>query len=482
MRIVALALASSLAAGALAQFDLPGLPRIPGLSEALRKSFATPPVFTTGMDDGVIGLTYLDDWLPEEFEEGRANLLREADRVDGQWRMGPGRYIADIQSFCGKGYSYGPTKGMGYIEAAWEGRHAALIQRVVDRYSAQDAITQRQAQVLIWGILAKTKPSKMQGEARVAALALLKPEEIAELESGALEYLNNRLMGELMKPVDRALKPLYDAENSVRRIVSSANQPYNELERLMVLEAPADSRTLVPRNRWTYHPNGFVMRFRPSGYRRMKLEIVVPHAPQIVRDELNRITRLETSPGWISEVEYNDEVMPVVHDELDAIAYPFKKVTLRAPDGEDGPRVHVVENEGWTFVQKRDTKLPALIASIGPRIQPGWFTRVRERAQRAREFRERQEEAQRQAERMNRILGGNASSDDFMDQGHYRDGLDTLRGSSGDRLGWIAEHHVRQSEALIFATNQIATLNPNGGVAQPAAGGHQRLLMSSQNY
>ncbi len=482
---MAFAFGLALSAGAFAQITIPK-PPIPNINLGSLRDllFKEEAPLTSSMKDTVVGLTYMDGYELS----GQITLTNDMRNAKGTWTLKPGHYTVDIQSFCGRGYSYGPTRGMGYVEGPWKGLRKDILQNVVRRYAQQTAISQEDTQLLIWSILAKTKPSKMRGPAKAAAVALLKPEEIASLEAKALDFLEDRVMRDVLGPVDRAMRPLYEAENNMRRAFYDANRPFRDFEALAMreVEGGKEPTTDIPRGRWNYHPSGYMMRYFPKGYSCTTVEVVVPHIPKIDRDAKGRIVRLECPPGWISEVEYNDELSPVNSpDGSGRVAYPFKLIRLIAPDKENPGQnlMQEFKDTGWCFVENPKEE-NMLLAALRPK-QSGWFERWRDRAERIQEYRDRAEEAQRQAERMDRVLGGNASPDDFFDTGHYRDGLDAATsGSTGDRLGWIGEHHMRQSEALIFATGRIESLgegtemDPSEGVMLPANPGSQTLLGS----
>ena len=65
----------------------------------------------------------------------------------------------------------------------------------------------------------------------------------------------------------------------MRRMLSGGSS-YSDLERVAVLAGVAPigegSLTNIPANRWSRHPDGYWVRFDPSGYSQTKVEIYVP--------------------------------------------------------------------------------------------------------------------------------------------------------------------------------------------------------------
>lgn len=468
---------------AVAQFPPVNPPRLPSINiPGLRDLMQSPAPLTTTFDQATEGLEFLDGWNPELYGAYRA--LSETVKTETGWELSPGSYTGVIHTFCAHAGTRGPSQGLGYVYAPYQGARAELLKNIMRRYPAS-GVEQSDTQRLVWAILARAKMNSLQGGAREAALRLMEPGEIAMLESGGLDFLDDRIMRELMGPVDAALRPIHQAENQLRGMLYQANRPFAELERVAVLPPIEDpSEFLIQGGRWLWHPDGYLIRYRPQGYSRTTVEIVVPRPAQIIRDSKNRITRINMADGWYSEVEYDDTVMPQsVPDEPNLRAFKFKRITWGAPPNENGPREFSVEDEGWTFVTNPQlSRFEELWASLNIR-QDGWFDNAVGRLRHGRERWDQMQEARRQTERLDRILRGESRDEDFLDMGHYRDGLNTVRGSQADRVNWIAEHHTRQTEALMSATNIISRLgegnahfDPSDTLIMPANRSSQRLM------
>lgn len=86
-------------------------------------------------------------------------------------------------------------------------------------------------------------------------------------------------------------------------------------------------------------------------------------------------------------------------------------------------------------------------------------------------------------------MRGDASADDFLDTGHYRDGIEAATsGDPSERMEWIAEHHARQNEALLHGINVLESLpdgtevDPSDRVALPGHRGSQRLVAGTRTW
>jgi len=474
----------------VAQIKLPGGGGIKiDLGSGLENLFKAESPLTTSPKDMYEGLHTLDGWNPD------FKILTNADKTGGKFILKPGAYRMTLHAFCGKGYAKGPSKGMGYGVADWKGKQADILQKLVRKYDPA-TVPQNEAQMLIWSILARVKPSKMNQHMQAQLALLVEPKDIARLEGYSLDSLSEEAMAKLQGKVDDSMRPFYNAENQFRGMMYQATQNFGDIERLMV---PIDENlpSSINQGRWIPHPKGYLFRMIPHGYPRFDYEVVVPEKPKITRDDKGRITRLECPAGFISEVEYDDNVAPFkVPDEAKLVGYAIKKVRYINPGFHPGesPNSKEFDVRGCvlkgTYSGKKKKSAPTsfmgLLASIAPGFQEGGLDRWRDRYETGRGAYDDYQEYRGYYDRYRRIEGGTASADDFLDTSHYTDGL--WSAITGGGLGWIAEHHARQAEALAAATQAIdrlpgdTTVDPSDGIGMPGNPGGQRALLSSRIF
>lgn len=505
MKIIVTCVALCLAFATSSQINLPGGQRFPDINiPGLEKLFKEDPPLTTSLNDKVFELSFLDGWNPKNFQK----LTDENLTANGTWKLNPGYYEFHIQTYCAHAATYGPSQGMGYVTGFYKGKQAKLLQDIMKRSVKFRDLPQTNIQELVWAILAKAKPKNLQGGARKAAETLLTKEEIDKLNGSGLDFLENRIMNQLLSKFDAALRPIYEAENKMRGLLYKANQPFEELERIAVLVPREDLPTTIPKGRWNLNPNGYAVRFFPKGYSQTIMQVAVPHKFRVTRDSIGRIIKLEGPPGYISEVEYDDEEpgIPCPEDNQ-LIAYKFKRIVLTAPNPNDAsqPRTAEFKNTGWTFVMKKpgmektlyQNHVYNLLAMNNSRdfvssitSQGGWFQRWRERYQTYRDLREPYDQInsyRTSYDRFGRYSEGRWSSEEFFDRGHYVQGLEygTL-GSPSDRVDWIVDHHMSQNEALLEAITVLDTLPTESDAADyvivPGNRGSQRLLGSGRSF
>ena len=114
-------------------------------------------------------------------------------------------------------------------------------------------IPQQKIQQLLWAIIARAKFEDLQGDIKAVASQLLTPRQLAGLNRNALDVL-------------------------------SGNAPLGPGSRE------------VPSGRWSVHPDGYYVRYLPSGYSSTRVEIYVPQGSPSVGKEYDPATHIAV-PG-----------------------------------------------------------------------------------------------------------------------------------------------------------------------------------------
>lgn len=476
------------AAASSAQIKLPGgnrLPdlKIPGLDSILK---GEEPLTTTIKDIKLLGWPEFD--LVKQIEP--VTLTAEHKTAKGTFKLKPGSYKAELQTFCARGYTYGPTEGMGYVLGEWKGSKAAFLQSLMQAYSEKGGVAQSDVQLLVWSVLTRTKPQNM-GEGAKRALAHLMGQDAAKmLAEGAMDHLNDSAMREINKRLTPALRPFFEADNKMRGLFAKAGTTYEEIERIGVLNASEPLKSSVPKGRWNLHPNGCLVRFFPAGYKRTQTEIIVPNVPQVVKDDKGRVTSLKVA-DFSMQITYDESRASTPYtSDPGMVAHPVSKVRIEVPESRGGV-LEKSSSSAWLFVGapkkasqavSQSSYLLRLITSAPFQN----FDRWRERYDRANELNDRVETYEEWYQRTRRIERGERPNDDVFNSNHVRDMIQSLFGGTDDRLGVISETHGRLAEWLAHATGVLggmggdAEVDPSDGLIIPANGGSQRLAASSQ--
>lgn len=327
------------------------LDKLPGTDKVLKSE---SPV-TTNIKDAVTDIPFLDDFDPEYYVPMTA-LPRSQS---GAFRLDrPGLYALTVASYCLHAGEYGPSEGDGYAYAPLKGPQADIVQHVLQGSYMHPDIPQRDIQVLVWAILARTKISDMSQEKQKTAARLLTPKELFELNGGALGLVPQDERAKAFERVPEQVRSVLEAEAQLREMLTQGQDNYEELEQVAVRAGVApegEGSRRVSEGRWSYHSDGYFVRYFPESYPTTQIHLYVPEPFSIERDELGRIILLADRNGNRIEIEYNAAVAPlIVQGDRNVRGYAFSTVTFTqrrivlpeiAFDLEG-----IYDNTGWTFV------------------------------------------------------------------------------------------------------------------------------------
>jgi hypothetical protein len=266
-----------------AQFD-----RIPGADKLAKKVpniLGGKPPITTALPDAKWGDASKDGFVPPEEVRSLMTLQRTPS---GGFVLQPGYYQLQAQSYCLKAGTHGPGGGDGYLYAPPKGPAEDAVMSVV-RNSVQHAeIEQHDVQALLWAIVARAKFEDLQSELKATASRLLTPRQLASLNRSALDVLSGNALTDALGGVPEPLRQIAQAEAQLRQMLTTPGASFAEMERVAVLSGAAPlgpGSQQVPSGRWSLHPDGYWVRYLPSGYSSTRVEIWVPQGSPSVGKE-----------------------------------------------------------------------------------------------------------------------------------------------------------------------------------------------------
>lgn len=286
MRSRILATLPALAVGAVAIAQIPGLgkprvPGIPGLDAITKKG----PAITTSLKDAKFEAPDKDSYNPET-----KNLFSLQRTPTGGFVLQQGDYSATIQSYCMHAGTHSPGEGNAYLYAPVKGPIEKMVTAVAQNSVAHPEIPQREIQTLIWAMLARTKISDMTQNHQAIAAKLLTPKQILDLNGGALGLLMDDKIGGAFIKEPPLIRQALEAEARLRNMITSPTSSFEDLERVAVLtgQVPVgEGSREVPASRWSLHPEGFYVRYSPSGYSTTKIEVCVPEGSKAIGKEFD---------------------------------------------------------------------------------------------------------------------------------------------------------------------------------------------------
>lgn len=233
-----------------------------------------PPITTNFKDD-----VNIDGSLNEAFANDTTfrSLLSLQRSANGGFVLQPGFYELTNRSYCLKAGTHGPSKGDAYMYAPVKGPEEEAVMSILRNSVNHPEIAQHDVQLLLWAIIAKAKFENLQGKTKVAAALLLTPKQLATLNRNALATVSDLALKNGSSSLPPAVQKVLEAENKLRQMFSTGASTYEEFERIAVLAgmAPLEDNTLS-RGRWSKHPDGYYIRYFPSGYRVTQVQLWIP--------------------------------------------------------------------------------------------------------------------------------------------------------------------------------------------------------------
>lgn len=276
------------AASALAQLGgLGGLGDKLKNKNPLGKLLEGKPPITTSLEDAKWADASKDGFTPREASRSLMTLQRTPN---GGFVLQPGSYALQAQSYCLKAGTHGPGGGDGYLFAPPKGPAEDAVMSVVRNSVNRPEIDQRQIQSLLWAIIARAKFEDLQSEMKATASRLLTPRQLASLNRNALDVLTGPALDRALGEAPSGVRTVLQAEAQLRQMLTSPGTSFAELERVAVLSGVAprgEGSRDVPSGRWSLHPDGYHVRYLPSGYSSTRVEIWVPQGSPAVGKEFD---------------------------------------------------------------------------------------------------------------------------------------------------------------------------------------------------
>ncbi|ABW28152.1 hypothetical protein [Acaryochloris marina] len=503
--------------GAIAQFGLPvEVPKAPEATQIKPRGLPVPtatdlvnpsPPITTSLAKAYPEVVLFDDWQPQDMQP----LTDLSQDAEGNFQLKPGLYTLEVESYSLQVGSYGPGKRSGYLPASLVENNRALIGRMLQQAAKWPDIPQAQIQTLIWAILSRAEMKGLSKELQATAKQLLTPEEIKTLNQQALGLIPADQKEAIFTNVPAAALTTVKAEASMR-VALDQKKSYGDLAKIAVQsgnpKTDAKDRT-VPQGRWSYHPNGFFIRYLPAGYSRTEIQIAVPEKYQVQRDTMGRIVAIADTAGNRIETDYDDTVTPLaIPDDPNLVGYAFSEIRfIRTTSKTAPPEKVTLANMGWTLMQKASSQSlslptqprqmasqPFLIAQASPskatdledstdlkKTTPsfeGWKKR----------YKQTEDYQDVIAEYLKRWQTAKPKVQQLADLFHY---ADAIAAATDDKewkqYKWLKEHQAAilkalQSEtALLEASGQSPTLTFNPAQTTAVAAQKERQILGLSN-
>jgi hypothetical protein len=254
-----------------------------------------PPI-TTSLEDAKWQDASKDGFTPREAERSLMTLQRTPN---GGFVLQPGYYSMQTQSYCLKAGTHGPGGGDGYLYAPPKGPMEDIVMTIIRNSVNQPQIEQHDIQLLLWSIIARAKYENLDNKIKLVAAKLLTPKQLASINRTGLDMIPESVQRKAIDEAPAPIQAVLRAEAQLRNMLTTGGSSFEDIERVAVLTGVAEvgpgSRE-VPSGRWSAHPDGYYVRYIPSGYSSTRVEIWVPQGSPAVGKEYDPATHIAV-PG-----------------------------------------------------------------------------------------------------------------------------------------------------------------------------------------
>lgn len=276
---IALILAGSvLATTAEAQFGsvTNAVSHLPVKAPAVPDLLGGPAPVSTSIKDAIYGDAAKDGFTPPGKLRDLTALPRSAD---GGFVLAPGYYIMHAQSYCLHAGTHGPGGGDGYLYAPVKGSAKDTVIAILRNSVSHPEIDQHDIQLLLWAVVARARFEDLDPRLKAVAARLLSARQLAGLNRSALGVLTSPQLASVTGGMPGPLRTIVEAESRMRGLLTTPGSSYADIERVAVLGgmAPRGEGSIdVPATRWSLHPDGYWVRYKPNSYTNTWVEIWVP--------------------------------------------------------------------------------------------------------------------------------------------------------------------------------------------------------------
>jgi hypothetical protein len=198
------------------------------------------------------------------------SLMDLPQTEDGEIVLSKGFYEADFKSYCLQPGTPSPSGNDAYRQSPLTGYRKDIIETILRNSLKRPDLEQRNIQLLLWSVVSGSDFRKLSWEVQTTAQQLLSRKQIFELKGG--------VMG-VVKTVSAALPETGTASANIKlkRLFELGTSSYELFERVAVLQQSHETnRTAINKDQWYKQPGGYYLRYFPSSYQEVKIQVYVP--------------------------------------------------------------------------------------------------------------------------------------------------------------------------------------------------------------
>ena len=198
------------------------------------------------------------------------SLLDLPQSQDGEIILSEGFYEADFKSYCLQPGTPDPSARDAYLQAPLGGYRKDIVETVLRNSLDRPDLEQRNIQLLLWSVVSGSDYNRLSTSVKATSRQLLSSKQLFALQGG--------VMG-VVKTIAASFPEtgINSSYNEMRKLFELGTSSYEAYERLAVLRQPSTiSRADYKRDQWYRQDGGYYVRYFPSSYQRIKIQVYVP--------------------------------------------------------------------------------------------------------------------------------------------------------------------------------------------------------------
>lgn len=249
---------------------------LPVKTPAVPNLLSGPTPISTSIKDAIWGDSSQDGFTPKVAARDLTTLSRTPQ---GGFVLAEGYYRMHAQSYCLHAGTHGPGGGDAYLLGPVKGSAREAVISILQNSVSHPEIDQHDIQMLLWAIVSRAKFEDLSPKLKGVAAVLLSKKQLLGLNRSALSVFSNPQLNSITGGMPGPVRTVIEAESRLRGLLTTPGSSYAEIERVAVLGgvAPRGEGSIdVPASRWSLHPDGYWVRYKPNGYSNTWVEIWVP--------------------------------------------------------------------------------------------------------------------------------------------------------------------------------------------------------------
>jgi hypothetical protein len=189
---------------------------------------------------------------------------------NGEIVLVDGYYEGDFKSYCLQPGTPDPSERDAYLMAPLRGYRQDIIESVLRNSLKKPHLEQKNIQLLLWSVVTGSNFNNLSFPVQSTAAQLLSPKQIFELRGGVMGVV--KTLAAVMPETG-----LGNASRDINRLFELGSSSYEVYERVAVLRQPSTIRRPdFKKDQWYKQPEGYYVRYFPSGYQRIRIQVYVP--------------------------------------------------------------------------------------------------------------------------------------------------------------------------------------------------------------